>query len=49
MGLVNLDAHKNPNTRIERKAKRDGKIELSNDFIDPESITPGEKSDKSRT
>jgi len=49
MGLVNLDAHKNPATKIERKAKRDGKIELSNDFIDPESITPGEKSDKSRT
>lgn len=43
MGLVNLDAHKNPDTKIERKAKRDGKEELSNNFIDPESITTPEK------
>jgi hypothetical protein len=36
MGLVNLDIE--PSTQIERKAKRNGKDELSNDFIDPESI-----------
>lgn len=38
MGLVNLDIHIEPSTQIERKAKRNGKDELSNDFIDPESI-----------
>jgi hypothetical protein len=43
MGLVNLDEHKNPDTKIERKAKRDGKEELSNNFIDPESIPAREK------
>jgi hypothetical protein len=39
MGLVNLDAHKSRDTKIERKAKRDGKEELSNNFIDPESVS----------
>lgn len=43
MGLVNLDAHKNSDTKIERKAKRDGKEEPSNNFIDPESIPAREK------
>ena len=43
MGLVNLDEHKNSDTRIERKAKRDGKEELSNNFIDLESIPAREK------
>jgi hypothetical protein len=39
MGLVNLDEHKNSDTKIERKAKRDGKEELSQDFLDPDSIS----------
>jgi hypothetical protein len=43
MGLVNLDEHKNSDTKIERKAKRDGKEELSHDFIDPDSISASEK------
>ena len=43
MGLVNLDEYKNSDTKIERKAKRDGKEELSNNFIDPDSIPAPEK------
>ena len=43
MGLVNLDEHKNSDTKIERKAKRDGKEELPHDFIDPNSISASEK------
>jgi hypothetical protein len=43
MGLVNLDEHKNSDTKIERKAKRDGKEELSNNVIDPDSIPAPEK------
>ena len=43
MGLVNLDEHKNSDTKIERKVKRDGKEELSNNFIDPESMPAREK------
>jgi hypothetical protein len=43
MGLVNLDEHKNSDTKIERKAKRGGKEELSNNFIDPDSIPAPEK------
>ena len=35
---VNLDIHVEPNTQIERKAKRNGKDELPDDFIDPKSI-----------
>jgi len=38
MGLVNLDIHIEPSTQIERKAKRNGKHELPDDFIDPTSI-----------
>ena len=38
MGLVNLDIHIEPSTKIERKAKRNGKHELPDDFIDPTSI-----------
>jgi len=44
MGLVNLDEHKNSDTKIDRKAKRDGKEELPNNFIDPESM-PAPKKD----
>ena len=43
MGLVNLDAQKNPDTKIERKAKKSGKEEFFSDFIDPESIPASEK------
>lgn len=38
MGLVNLDIHIEPSPQIERKAKRNGKHELPDDFIDPKSI-----------
>ena len=38
MGLVNLDLHKEPETRIEKKARRDGKDTLPNDFIDTASL-----------
>ena len=38
MGLVNLDMYKEPETRIEKKARRDGKDELPGDFIDPDSL-----------
>jgi len=38
MGLVNLDMYKEPETRIEKKAKRDGENDPSFDFIDPNSL-----------
>ena len=46
MGLANLELYKEPETRIERKARRDGKDELPNDFIDPQSLP--KKSEQNR-
>ncbi|MBQ14466.1 MAG: hypothetical protein QGG67_19585 [Gammaproteobacteria bacterium] len=44
MGLVNLDMYKEPETRIEKKARRDGKDELTDGLIDLESLPKSEKS-----
>ncbi len=38
MGLINLDLYKEPETRIEKKARRDGEHDPPLDFIDPESL-----------
>ena len=38
MGAVNLDMYKEPETRIEKKAKRDGENDPPIDFVDPDSL-----------
>lgn len=43
MGLVNLDLYKEPETRIEKKAKRDGENKPPVEFIDPESLPEPDK------
>lgn len=44
MGLVNLDMYKEPETRIEKKARRDGENDPPLDFIDPKSLPKSERS-----
>ncbi|NKB32893.1 MAG: hypothetical protein GKR91_07325 [Pseudomonadales bacterium] len=43
MGLVNLDMYKEPETRIEKKVKRDGENDPPIDVIDPKSLPKFDK------
>jgi len=43
MGLVNLDMYKEPETRIEKKARRDGENDPPVDVIDPKSLPKSDK------
>ena len=43
MGLVNLDMYKEPETKIEKKARRDGENDDLPDFIDPKSLPKSDK------
>ena len=43
MGLVNLDMYKEPEARIEKRAKRDGKNDPAKDLIDQNTLSKSDK------